>query len=125
MANILTSAAFTVSWRRISLHGSRNAAWLQALTVARRLVLQLGTYNLRELSEDVLKGLYERLVDPKDRHDLGEYYTPDWLAAKIVDQCFESRPEAAVLDPTCGSGTFLYQTIRFKKAGLWGRPQKH
>lgn len=97
---------------------ARDAAWPQALIVARRLVVQLGTYYLRELSEDVLKGLYERLVDPKDRHDLGEYYTPDWLAAKIVDQCLKTNPEACVLDPACGSGTFLYQTIRFKKDRL-------
>lgn len=44
---------------------ARDAAWPQALTMSRRLLLQLATYNLRELSEDVLKGLYERLVDPR------------------------------------------------------------
>lgn len=106
---------------------ARDAAWPQALIVARRLVVQHGTYNLRELSEDVLKGLYERLVDPKDRHDLGEYYTPDWLAAKIVDQCLEANPEASMLDPACGSGTFLYQTIRFKKdrLGMSAKTLKH
>lgn len=97
---------------------ARDAAWPQALTMSRRLLLQLATYNLRELSEDVLKGLYERLVDPKDRHDLGEYYTPDWLAARIVAECLKSNPEASVLDPACGSGTFLYQAILFKKAKL-------
>jgi SAM-dependent methyltransferase len=106
---------------------ARDAAWPMALTVCRRLVLQLGTYNLRELSEDVLKGIYERLVDPKDRHDLGEYYTPDWLAAKIVERCLENNPAASVLDPACGSGTFLYQTIRLKKArlGLTVKTLKH
>jgi len=97
---------------------ARDAAWTQALIMSRRLLLQLATYNLRELSEDVLKGLYEKLVDPKDRHDLGEYYTPDWLAAKIVEKCLQKKPDASVLDPACGSGTFLYQTIRFKRQEL-------
>ena len=97
---------------------ARDAAWPQALIMSRRLLLQLATYNLRELSEDVLKGLYEKLVDPKDRHDLGEYYTPDWLAAAIVKECLEANPEASVLDPACGSGTFLYQTILFKRQKL-------
>jgi hypothetical protein len=97
---------------------ARDAAWPQALTMSRRLLIQLATYNLRELSEDVLKGLYERLVDPKDRHDLGEYYTPDWLAARIVEECLEDNPEASVLDPACGSGTFLYQTVLFKRGKL-------
>jgi len=86
--------------------------------MSRWLLVQLATYNLRELSEDVLKGLYEMLVDPKDRHDLGEYYTPDWLAAKIVERCLGEKPEFSVLDPACGSGTFLYQAIRFKKDRL-------
>ena len=95
--------------------------------MSRRLLLQLATYNLKELSEDVLKGLYERLVDPKDRHDLGEYYTPDWLAAKIVAECLKEKPEASVLDPACGSGTFLYQTILFKrdKLGNTSKTLKH
>ena len=102
---------------------ARDAAWPQALIMSRRLLLQLATYNLRELSEDVLKGLYEKLVDPKDRHDLGEYYTPDWLAAAIVKECLEANPEASVLDPACGSGTFLYQTILFKRQKLGDLPK--
>jgi len=102
---------------------ARDAAWPQALIMSRRLLVQLATYNLRELSEDVLKGLYEKLVDPKDRHDLGEYYTPDWLAAAIVKESLEGNPEASVLDPACGSGTFLYQTILFKRQKLGDSPK--
>jgi|DewCreStandDraft_5_1066085.scaffolds.fasta_scaffold00555_48 hypothetical protein len=97
---------------------ARDAAWLHTQVLGRRLVLQLATYNLRELSEDVMKGLYEKLVDPKDRHDLGEYYTPDWLAAMIVRECLRRNPQASVLDPACGSGTFLYQTILYKREHL-------
>lgn len=106
---------------------ARDAAWPQALTMSRRLLVQLATYNLRELSEDVLKGLYERLVDPKDRHDLGEYYTPDWLAARVVHELLKDSPEASVLDPACGSGTFLYQTVLFKreKLGNTAKTLKH
>jgi hypothetical protein len=32
----------------------------------------------------MLKTLYESLVDPEQRHDLGEYYTPDWLAQRVT-----------------------------------------
>jgi hypothetical protein len=97
---------------------ARDASWPYTQVLGRRLVLQLATYNLRELSEDVMKGLYEKLVDPKDRHDLGEYYTPDWLAAMIVRECLRRNPQASVLDPACGSGTFLYQTILHKREHL-------
>jgi hypothetical protein len=86
--------------------------------IASRLANLLCTYELRELSEDVLKELYQTLVDPKDRHDLGEYYTPDWLAARMCNTLLSKSGEDAVLDPACGSGTFLYQAIQHKKRHL-------
>jgi hypothetical protein len=78
----------------------------------------LVTYRLHELSEDVLKELYQAVVDPQDRHDLGEYYTPDWLAARMCNALLSESGEDAVLDPACGSGTFLYQAIQHKKRHL-------
>ncbi len=86
--------------------------------IVSRLVNLLFTYQLRELSEDVLKELYQELVDPKDRHDLGEYYTPDWLAGRMCEALLSRSGEEAVLDPACGSGTFLYQAIQHKKKRL-------
>jgi SAM-dependent methyltransferase len=82
--------------------------------VVRWLFSLLQNYRLRELSEDVLKSLYQELVDPETRHDLGEFYTPDWLAHLIVNKLLDSNPQGSVLDPACGSGTFLYLTIREK-----------
>jgi hypothetical protein len=86
--------------------------------IASRLANLLFTYQLRELSEDVLKELYQTLVDPKDRHDLGEYYTPDWLAARMCNALLSKSGEDVVLDPACGSGTFLFQAIQHKKKRL-------
>jgi hypothetical protein len=69
------------------------------------------------LSEDVFKGVYQDLVDPKDRHDLGEYYTPDWLCDRVVHAMLPEKGYVSVLDPSCGSGSFLRATIdHFKKA---------
>lgn len=80
------------------------------------LVTQLATYRLDEVNEDILKPLYEQLIDPEMRHDLGEYYTPDWLAEAIVDRMIDqwdvrSRGLPRVLDPACGSGSFLRAAI--------------
>jgi hypothetical protein len=86
--------------------------------ITSRLANLLFTFELRDLSEDVLKELYQGLVDPKDRHDLGEYYTPDWLAARMCNTLLSNSGEDAVLDPACGSGTFLYQAIEHKKKRL-------
>ena len=51
--------------------------------LVRRIALQAGRFRLRDVQTDVLKGLYESLIDPQQRHDLGEYYTPDWLAHRM------------------------------------------
>jgi len=83
--------------------------------ISKKLLSLLLRYNLKELFEDVLKALYQELVDPEARHDLGEYYTPDWLAHRMVEKALEENPRFSVLDPACGSGTFLYMTIKYKR----------
>lgn len=80
-----------------------------------RLVSHLATYDLTNIGEDVLKGIYQELIHPKDRHDLGEYYTPDWLCEKIVSEVLPTDRFASVLDPTCGSGSFLRAAITHLK----------
>ena len=78
-----------------------------------------------------MQSLYMEFVSARDRKVFGEYYTPDWLAALIVrealDEMWRSRAieqaetsartstrldGVGVLDPTCGSGTFLYHAAR-------------
>lgn len=78
--------------------------WEQVLTA-------LLSYDLRLIREDVLKGVYHELVDPRDRHDLGEYYTPDWLCERTVAELLPKQGFAKVLDPSCGSGSFLRAAI--------------
>lgn len=100
---------------------ARGQAQEIGLALAWELLKVLERYDLSRLDEDVLKGLYQDLVDPEDRHDLGEYYTPDWLAEWIVDQVLE-EPQATTLDPACGSGTFLASAIRKKLADVKATP---
>jgi hypothetical protein len=86
--------------------------------IVQRLINLLFTYQLRELSEDVMKELYQQIVAQEERHGLGEYYTPDWLAARMCNSLLSKEGDDAVLDPACGSGTFLYQVIQHKKRHL-------
>ena len=81
-----------------------------------------------EYAKDLLKRLYQHLVPRKVRHDLGEFYTPDWLAELVLDDVgftIEKFEELAgqkddptapgqlrLLDPACGSGTFLVLAIK-------------
>ncbi|MDY6850970.1 MAG: N-6 DNA methylase, partial [Thermodesulfobacteriota bacterium] len=96
----------------------RGEAAKAGVGAARWLFSLLQKYNLRELSEDVLKSLYQELIDPETRHDLGEFYTPDWLAHRIIRKLLNEKPEGSILDPACGSGTFLYLAIREKRRRL-------
>jgi hypothetical protein len=68
----------------------------------------------------MLKKLYHRLVSPHIRKALGEYYTPDWLAQRVLNMLdggkFRGDPDTRLLDPTCGSGTFLIMTINAIRA---------
>jgi len=66
-----------------------------------------------EHTRDLLKKLYQYLVPRKLRHDLGEYYTPDWLAERLLNQVgYKGEPNKRLIDPGCGSGTFLILALR-------------
>jgi len=64
------------------------------------------------VAEDVFRNLYEFLVEPSTRRDLGEYYTPIWLVEMMISE-FDVRGKV-ILDPFCGSGTFLVKAFYAK-----------
>ena len=67
---------------------------------------------------DRLKVLYHDLLPRAVRHALGEYYTPDWLADHVLDQVgYQGELAGRLIDPACGSGTFLMLAIR--RATKW------
>lgn len=67
-------------------------------------------------TRDILKKLYQNLVPRQIRHDLGEYYTPDWLAERCLNQLnYNGDPKYRILDPGCGSGTFPILAIKREK----------
>ena len=78
----------------------------------RTLVRRLMRFDWEHVEHDVMKVLYESVISADWRHRLGEYYTPDWLAERMVDEIVSDPLELRVLDPSCGSGTFLFQAVR-------------
>jgi len=110
-------------------------AWSDEVSEALRMTLErLSHYNPATIEEDpysardLLKKLYHYLFPKELRHDLGEYYTPDWLATHVLNELDEpafvmptgseattSELSARLLDPACGSGTFLILAIRALK----------
>jgi len=88
----------------------------------KEIVKTLSNYSLVTLdvdpdtTRDLLKKLYQQLMPGELRHNLGEYYTPDWLAERLLNMLevgeFEGNPDKRLLDPACGSGTFLVIAIK-------------
>ncbi|MBM4161077.1 MAG: SAM-dependent DNA methyltransferase [Ignavibacteria bacterium] len=92
----------------------------------REVIKRLNAYDPKTLellpdeTRDILKKVYQFLVPKQIRHDLGEYYTPDWLAERCLNQVGYGAKEKGllekrVLDPGCGSGTFLILAIKRAK----------
>lgn len=78
--------------------------------VFRLIAQEISHFDFENVDEDVLKGFYQELIDIDTRHSLGEYYTPDWLCERIVKE-FDFKKNDKILDPACGSGSFLRAAI--------------
>ena len=93
----------------------------ESIDVLYGLAAELQVYDLSAIRQDLLKQLYQNLVDSETRHSLGEYYTPDWLAQLTLQEIDYHAPQS-LFDPACGSGTFLFSAIRrLADNGLTGR----
>ncbi|MFE0439311.1 N-6 DNA methylase [Streptomyces nigra] len=73
---------------------------------------RIARFDWAAVEHDVLKVLYESIIATETREALGEYYTPDWLADRVVAATVTEPLTQRVMDPSCGSGTFLFHAIR-------------
>ncbi len=76
-------------------------------TLARRVA----RFDWMDAPNDVAAILYETVIPPDERRQLGEYYTPGWLARAIVKETVTDPLEQRVLDPACGSGAFIAEAV--------------
>ena len=76
-------------------------------TLARRVA----RFDWKAAPNDIAAILYETVIPPDERRQLGEYYTPDWLARTIVREIVTDPIHQRVLDPACGSGTFVAEAV--------------
>jgi len=81
------------------------------------LLRELTRYDTAKISEDLFKEIYQEIVRKEDRHRVGEYYTPEWLAEVTLNEAFIYHQSInpgeipSIFDPACGSGTFLTNAI--------------
>lgn len=80
--------------------------------------------NAGGIAVDLLRSLYQAIVPRLLRKALGEFFTPRWLAERVLTKALDlaeplppDRP-VRILDPSCGSGTFLVAALRYGLARL-------
>ena len=76
-----------------------------------RVVEQFDWTQKNEKAKAVAPTLYQNVITQEERKRLGEYYTPHWLAKAITEKVVDSPLTQRVLDPACGSGTFIETAI--------------
>ncbi|SLE75883.1 type I restriction-modification system methyltransferase subunit [Mycobacteroides abscessus subsp. abscessus] len=76
------------------------------------LARQLSRFDWSAVEHDVLKVLYESVIPTETRKALGEYYTPDWLANRVVSEAVTDPLNQRVVDVSCGSGTFTFYAVK-------------
>ena len=77
-----------------------------------RMAEHVARFNWKEAPPDIAATLYEAIIPPDERRQLGEYYTPEWLAQEMVQEVVTDPLRQRVLDPSCGSGTFVAVSVR-------------
>lgn len=78
---------------------SRNIEWA---------MYRFARFDFKSIRGDILTGIYDRFLDPKQRKIQGEFYTPPTIARYMLDR-LSLTPDDKILDPACGSGTFLIE----------------
>ena len=87
----------------------------EAYSSLNELFSHLKIYNFGALPEDVIGELFEEIIEPKRRHELGQYFTREDLVDLIIAIIVNDK-DKIYADPTCGSGTFLirlYDRLQF------------
>ncbi|MEM2871961.1 MAG: N-6 DNA methylase [Candidatus Caldarchaeum sp.] len=87
----------------------------------RTLLDTLNEFDFSRMESDFLGRVYEKLISPRERKRLGQFYTPPGIVDLII-QLTLTQPNALLLDPGCGSGSFLVKAYH-KLRELKGIPK--
>ena len=113
-ADLLQGRAFRSDTGLQGIVDSDFFAWpaeVGGLSSMRALARRIARFDWREAPADIAAVLYETVIPPEERRTLGEYYTPDWLARAMVREVVTDPLNQRVLDPACGSGTFVAEAV--------------
>ena len=75
------------------------------------LARSVARFDWHKAPTDIAAILYETVIPADERRQLGEYYTPAWLARTMVREVVTDPLHQTVLDPACGSGAFIAEAV--------------
>lgn len=78
-----------------------------------KFIRAVDRFNFKEIPTDVLGRIFQKLIGPEERHKFGQHYTDENIVDVINAFCIRTA-DAKVLDPACGSGTFLVRAYYHK-----------
>lgn len=87
--------------------GSDNERLSQAVELS---LMYFSRFDFATIKGDILTGIYDRFLEGSQRKKLGEYYTKPSVARYIIDR-IDIKKGDTILDPACGSGTFLLEVF--------------
>lgn len=86
--------------------------------VIRTVLRRFDNFNFRNIDRDIFGAMYQQCLDPEKRKHLGAYYTPPKAIRFLLDYSDFTpeeqnikQPDEPVLDPACGSGTFVLESM--------------
>jgi len=75
-------------------------------THIREFILELDDRDLTQFDSDLIGQIYQDVIPPARRHEMGEYYTPPEVC-DLITRLTITDGDKHVIDPACGSGGFL------------------
>jgi len=108
---------------------------------SRRMIIESGELNWSEINPDIFGSMFQAVIDPEERHNLGQHYTSVTNIMKVIEPLFlndfkadlekasdlkkgkkqalyrllDRIAKVKIFDPACGSGNFLiiaYKELR-------------
>ena len=104
-------------YRATGLHGVLESdffAWPNEVggnPLLQTLARRVARFDWATAPPDTAATLYETVIPPDERRQLGEYYTPAWLVRTMIRELADDPLNQRVLDPACGSGTFVAEAV--------------
>jgi hypothetical protein len=85
-----------------------------ALDAWRGLLRGMESVDFRDVPSDIVGRIFQKLISPEERHRYGQHFTGDEAVDLINAFCVHQGADR-VLDPACGSGSFLVRAYYRKR----------